>query len=482
MRFIRFNRCLLAALVLSASIASAATVRADDEPEAQLLNLVLTPRPEPVPALRYRLLPSSAELYPGNAAPVYLRFYAEQNPEAKKQIHEKAVPWLDEPLDAFPVEEAGDFVRMYGNSLLQLAIAARRKECDWAYPLLEQREEAYNILLPDIQELRTASRLLALKARVEIAQGDFDEAVRTIQTGMAMARHLAESPFMISRLVGIAVANQFLDRVEELVSRPDAPNLSWALAALPRPLIDTREGLETEQVVGEWILPELTGLDSVGSEEEWEIRLARLHERLARIDVELRQAPDDQDEGDRVPETLDQFRSEYLPAAREFFAEPGSLATDSNAELIVRFLAERNRRLIDGAFKFSYLSIREALPIFARSRIPDDASIVLMPILPSDSGDEVLALVRHLHLPPARIARRVAALRVVEAIRWHASANEGTLPASLDAIEVIPVPVDPVSGAPFSYRLDGEAAILEAPETALPVPTPGLPYRITLRK
>ena len=35
--------------------------------------LVLSPAAAPVPALKYRLLPSSADLIPGDAAPIYLR-------------------------------------------------------------------------------------------------------------------------------------------------------------------------------------------------------------------------------------------------------------------------------------------------------------------------------------------------------------------------------------------------------------------------
>jgi hypothetical protein len=470
---------LAAVLVLSFLVAP--PVRADDEVSETALTL--SPQAEPVPALRYRLLPSATELNPGDAAPIYLRFYAEQNPEAKKQIQEKVVPWLEEPFEKFPVEEAGEFVRMFGARLEQLAFAARRAECDWAYTLPEQREEAFAILLPDVQELRTAARLLDAKVRVEVARGDFDGAIRSIQTGLAMARHLSEAPFMINRLVGITVAGQFLDRVEELISRPDAPNLYWALAALPRPLIDVRGAMETEQVVGEWVLPELAGLDAVGSsEQEWESRLGRLHERLVRIERELGEGMPDRDDEGRIPEEIDPFRSKYLPEARTFFEGRGGPFPDSDAELIVRFLAERNRQILDDAFKFSYLPISEALPEYARSDAAEDAAMVFMPFLPMDSGDAVTASVQRLHLAPARLDRRVAELRVVEAIRLHASANGWRLPESLDAIEVVTVPVDPISGKPFVYRVEGESATLDAPETAMPVPSESLPYRITIRK
>ena len=46
----------------------------------------------------------------------------------------------------------------------------------------------------------------------------------------------------------------------------------------------------------------------------------------------------------------------------------------------------------------------------------------------------------------------------------HASANAGKLPASLDEIKVVPVPLNPATGKPFLYRVvDGRAELLSPP-------------------
>ncbi len=50
-----------------------------------------------------------------------------------------------------------------------LAIGARRATCDWSYPLDEQRIRAIDLQLSDVNVLRDWGRLLALKARAEIA-------------------------------------------------------------------------------------------------------------------------------------------------------------------------------------------------------------------------------------------------------------------------------------------------------------------------
>ena len=64
----------------------------------------------------------------------------------------------------------------------------------------------------------------------------------------------------------------------------------------------------------------------------------------------------------------------------------------------------------------------------------------------------------------ARVQRDIDALRVIEAIRMHA-AKTGSLPASLDEIKVVPVPVNPVTNKPFSYQLKAGTAILDLPKS-----------------
>jgi len=80
-----------------------------------------------------------------------------------------------------------------------------------------------------------------------------------------------------------------------------------------------------------------------------------------------------------------------------------------------------------------------------------------------------------------RLDRRVAAVRVVEAIRLYAASHDGKLPEELSQITEVPLPEDPATGKPFEYRRDGAASVLSLPEAGLRGrPTP--PYRITIRK
>jgi hypothetical protein len=58
-----------------------------------------------------------------------------------------------------------------------------------------------------------------------------------------------------------------------------------------------------------------------------------------------------------------------------------------------------------------------------------------------------------------RLDQRLALLRCVEALRAYVAEHDGKLPAKLDDVK-LPLPVDPVTGKPFPYELNGGTATL----------------------
>ncbi len=220
-------------------------------PAAEPIQIVLYPAAEPRPALRYQLLPSFLERRPGNAAVWWNRLPAERNVFFEK-FYENNGPWfrlekwMEIPIGD-PREKAcrekelakGDlhFLRP-GCIYDDMERAAQFESCDWEQPI---HEGGYiTMLLPEIQQARSFARLLSAKAHLEIAEGKYDQAVRTLQTGYAQGRQVAQSPTIVSSLVGITIASLMSYQVQQFIQRPDAPNLYWALSALPRPLVDMR--------------------------------------------------------------------------------------------------------------------------------------------------------------------------------------------------------------------------------------------------
>jgi hypothetical protein len=79
----------------------------------------------------------------------------------------------------------------------------------------------------------------------------------------------------------------------------------------------------------------------------------------------------------------------------------------------------------------------------------------------------------------ARIDQMIAALATVEAVRAYAAAHGGALPPSLDLITETPAPVNPLTGRPFGYTVQGDTAVLWDDTAAAAAP---LRYEIRLRK
>src|SRR5262249_25462121 len=124
------------------------------------------------------------------------------------------------------------------------------------------RREGYGLLLPDVQSMRNIGTLLAVRARLEIAEGRYERAIYTLQTGLALARHVGDGVILIQDLVGMALAQQMIAQVEELIQQPGAPNLYWALTDLPRPFFDLRKALQGEKLALYATLPEMRGLET----------------------------------------------------------------------------------------------------------------------------------------------------------------------------------------------------------------------------
>jgi hypothetical protein len=294
-----------------------------------------------------------------------------------------------------------------------------------------------------------------------------------------MSVQVADGPFLINSLVGIAGARHMTERVEEWIAQPGSPNLYWALTTLPRPLISQRGGLETEYVILDRMFPELSDADHVRSPDEWQARLTaiwRQYRRLMSIPNEGAAPPPPP-----PPYDLEKAPEEALPAAKAYLAGRGGYTAEqvgamSTPQVLVLCIIGQYRVVRDDVFKVAYLP-------FAEGRWLADADSgkpvkpAVKEILPLS---QLMSALEKARLPEARLARQIAGLRVVEAIRLHASGHGGRLPKSLDEVQAVPVPVDPVSGRPFAYRLDGDIAHISS--AAGFEMKDGFGYAITIRK
>jgi len=453
----------LAQVIITDPLPAAAS---KDAPET--VKLVLHPAAEPRPVMKYFLFPPLLDRRPGNAAVLYGKVTAEQTPFfGNQKLWEKIIQWVDMPLEKLPKDEVRKAAQGFPMDFLDRA--ARQESVDWELPLREQ--EFFTILLPELQQLRSFGRMLAVKARVQIADGKYDDALHTLQTGYGLARHAGQAPTLVNALVGMAIGNMMSKRVEEFVQRPDAPNLYWALTHLPQPLVDMRPGLEAEWSMLYLSYPELRDLDKRDlPPDEWRRVLQKLTDRAASWDNGPRAAPRLQ------PLVTAGIAVWAYPRAKQGMIARGNTAAQVEAmpiaQVVLLDTMQTYNEFRDEMFKWFAVPYPQAQAGIAQAerhlqRAEHQGAIPIARILLPAIGNAYRAQAKH--------ERSIAALRIVEAIRLYGAAHDGRLPEKLDDVTQVPIPIDPTTGKPFVYQRTGDRAILESPGGK----AQGLRYEIT---
>ncbi|MEL6110840.1 MAG: hypothetical protein AAFU85_32950, partial [Planctomycetota bacterium] len=186
-----------------------------------------------------RLLPATPDLKDGNASVVMLRMIWEQT-----MWMQKVWPKLGEVAE-LPHDDPRVAEIPFDGFQRQLYRAAMMRHADWEYPI--DSEPLATILLPDVQGFRNlAGRGMHIWTGQQIAKGNLHGAREGILTQFACARHIAQTPFLVTHLVANAISQMGLDRIELLIQQPDAPNLYWALAGLPKSIGPVKDAIELE--------------------------------------------------------------------------------------------------------------------------------------------------------------------------------------------------------------------------------------------
>ncbi len=472
------------AFLLALLGAGAAAAQQPDEPPRKL---ILRPAAAPARALKYRLLPELAEQTHGDAVPHYQRaskLWKQLTPapgEEHGRWAERAEAWLKVPPPELPRDEVREYLKPLGELFEAVEAGARCEYCndDLAARI---RKEGIGTLMPEVQDARGFVRLLALRARLELADGKVADAVRTLRHGFALARHVGQGPTLINGLVGVAIATVLADQLEAVLRHPEAPNLYFALTDLPRPFLDFRKPLQGERLFAYGNFPGLIESADPKAPRPAPAQIKRWAETVVRSGE------------------FGRFGSQIILAAQLLAKHETSkraLLDDGwphdkveamphlQVALLHSFL-EYDRHYDDIA-KYASLPHWEAYPWFqeADKKLRDSRADADRrrdaPLLPI--AQLLLPATQKVLIARVRLDRRIAVLRCVEAVRLYAAAHGGKLPASLADVKEVPVPVDPVTGKPFGYKLaDGKATL-----TSPPIPGTGdhrtaLAYELELKR
>lgn len=466
--------------------------QASDEKDPTI-QIVLHPMGEPRPALKYRLLPPFLSRRPGNAAIHYLKVPHEQHCLfSNQEFRDEICKLIETPLEDMRKERGErewkyswiakdihrDVFEIPPSILDNLVRGANCESCDWDQPI---RECGLSMLIPEAQTARMSGWILAARARMQMADGKYDEAIKTLQTGYALARHVGRAVTLVQGLVGDWIAKLMHRQVETFIQQPEAPNLHWALAALPRPFIDLRLALEAEMEMIDLNFPDLRGVDGKnlspeGWRELWEQTVARIW-RIRHFDHR---------DNAKTPPHKEQVRMlaaaiEVYPQAKRYLVAEGRSAAEVEAmpvhQVLLLHTLRSSEELRDDYYKWAWMPYADARKhteeagrqLAARCQSSFEIIPLAGTLLPAIMAARAVA---------ARADRDIAALQTLEAIRLYGAAHDGPPPERLADITEVPIPPDPLRGEPFLYRREGDTAILESP---LPDDSPQHTLRYQIR-
>ncbi len=465
-RFLTALACAVPILV------GAAPSFAQDEPPP-VTRIVLHPVGEPVPALKYRLLPGRADLVPGNAAIFYHRaiqmmlerqtqHLTDRDPASRARKDDtEAFGWATGPLKDIPLDRARAYVDQYSNVFPEVELGASKIDCDWEF---DARTEAFSLNIAEIQQMRSLCSLVVLKARVAIRDGRLDEAAHWIQVGLAMSRHVAHGPIMIQALVGVHETSICCTALEDLIQAPGTPNLYWAVAELPRPFIELTS-IDPERLMLERELPRLRELDGL----PWSVEQGRAFSREIQsklLPLVGSGSPPAGARGGRdwaATAMVTAAVAQGYPAARRSLIARGRPRDQVEAMPAVQVVfldAYLDYQIYrDDVFKWAGLPFPVAYEGMGRAmdRLREVKDRLVLRLLCS-----IITSVPSFAMATARADRRLDAIRCIEAIGLYAAAHK-KLPERLEDVKDVFVPSDPMTGRPFEYRLEGGHALLSAP-------------------
>jgi hypothetical protein len=441
--------------VFGTASAQVTIVEKQDNKHPTVYKMTVSPAAEPQPALKYRFLVSPVDQIHANAATLYYKAMSFEGTDplialnkamSDDQTWEK---FFAGPLDRFPQSQAEQLVQWLNGEYFEwIREAAHCDYCDWADGI---RQHGVATLLPQAQNSRTVCRALAIRARLQITQQKFGDAIETLAAGYGWSRALGHGTTLIQCLIGMGFQGLLDEQTVTLIAADDSPNLYWALTDLAVRPIEFRQALSYESKMWEFTVHGITQLNERPLSPEEAIKLAK-----------------------EIPNITDRFGFQNVaqiflwaatlePEARKYLLSHGYTTDklDSMPVLQVVLLYRWKQFEIVRANCFKFLE----LPDDELRDAIDRADDLVRTATARDEGTpftQLLPAISAINKNRLRSIQQIDMLRVVEALRMYA-AEHGRWPEKLDDIKSVPIPNDPYTVKPFEYSLVEGTAKLSAP-------------------
>ena len=411
-------------------------------------------RGEGTPALEHRLWMSESSLKPGSAQVHFGRSLTMWNMLAREKRNEIQQNWGDDV--EIPLEKRREYVKLLDSVYGELHLLAIAEDQSYDLRLKDKSGlEVFTMLLPEIQQSRELARCLGHRFRVQIADGDVEGAVSTLRDGFRLGAFIGKGKTLVQSLVGLAIQSVMLEESLALLEREDVPNLYWAYATLPRPLVNMQAPVEFEMEAIGRVFPIFEIAESEEHDESyWNSQWAKMAGDL----TELSGSPNQSQKaalallgvagGEKTRQRLVEsgMNSERVAAMPLMQA----VLIDTSREL---------KRASQDLLKAQYL------PAPLRKGVLERENEKFRTWLNEESLTSPAAVVAGMLLPALLAVDEavthkeyvVNRIMTAEAIRMHAHANGGELPETLDELGPAPALPDPYTGEHFDYSVEKQS-------------------------
>ena len=438
-----------------------------------LYTMTITPAAEPIPAFKYRLVVPPHKTTAGNAVTHYLRSLALDSfsrswEDAWKEYGGETVDaWqqLSTPSNEIPIDDlqkVSSSFDFYVDNYIRRA--TRCRYADWTLALEDMSGlEMYSLLLPGVQQSREIAVILSLRNRLAIIEGRHEDSIEHIKMIYKLGESVNENGFIVANLAAAREVSMANECMIDLIASPNSPNMYWALAELPRPILSFRKAMRLESNLSERFFPELNDVETAEySVEQWKQLLLTTTDTVTAVRAII-----------GTSETANpklQMQDELLAMAAGLVAYPSAkqrLLDAGLGEERVKAMSVSQTLLVDFKRDCDYFAneFEKTLHVPYQDSLDfaDRAEGLLYPVSMSRFG----AIMATMVLQPNQSIRRVGyhiqveidSLMVIEAIRNHAT-TKGEFPKSLDDLD-LPVRQNLLTGKPFGYRIKDGNAVLD---------------------
>lgn len=438
--------------------------------------LSITPAKEAVPAFKYRMTVEPHKTIAGNAITHYLRSLGESSlrgpwERARLEFGQDVDDWysLKTPVEDIPLESlrkvSASFEGYVENHLRRATLC---RVSDWGLAMEDLRgEEAIAFLLPSVQQTRSMSRVLALKNRLAVIEGRYDDSVDYLRMNYQLGQNVSQMNVLVTNLVGLAEIGIANAGMLDLIAAKDSPNMYWALMELPTPIIRIRDAVRLESSFGTRYFPELLDVENAKhSPEQWGEILDEMVGSFTKLHGMTGGRSSMDGVGQAVAGLPLALALSGYSAAKQRLLDAGddeAEVSQMSAAQVLLIDAARDYQLIANEVEKSYyVPFKESEKFAYRFYQQMRGSYLRLGMI---LGDAILPHIQQVRQAEVRVQTNINVLIAIEAIRHHV-ATKGGFPASLEEMD-LPVRNSGFTGKPFEYKVEGKTAVLVIPKSRL---------------